>query len=51
MVDSIGMVKLLLFIEEKYGIKVEDEELIPDNFETINAICRLIEARAASLSN
>lgn len=51
MVDSIGMVKLLMFIEETYGIKIEDEELVPENFETISAMCRLIEPRIALLSN
>jgi acyl carrier protein len=48
-VDSIGMVKLLQFVEEKCEIKVEDEELVPENFETINALCQLIEGKRASL--
>ena len=41
-IDSLGIMKLLAYIEEKFQIKVSDEELIPENFETLSAIAELI---------
>lgn len=41
-IDSLGIMKLLAYIEEKFQVKVSDEELIPDNFETLSAIAKLI---------
>ena len=32
--DSIGYLELITFIEEKFGIKISDRELIPENFGT-----------------
>jgi acyl carrier protein len=36
--DSMGFVVLITFIEDKFGITATDEDLIEDNFESINAI-------------
>ena len=36
--DSMGFVVLITFIEEKFGIQAADEDLIEENFESINAI-------------
>ena len=44
-IDSLGIMQLLTFIEEEFKIKVQDEELIPENFETINSILNLIEKK------
>ena len=41
-IDSLGIMKLLVFIEEKFQLKVSDEELIPENFETLSTIANLI---------
>lgn len=41
-IDSMGIMKLLAFIEEKFQVKVSDEELIPENFETLSSIADLI---------
>jgi acyl carrier protein len=34
-IDSTGVLELVAFLEENYGIKVEDEELIPENLDSI----------------
>jgi acyl carrier protein len=36
--DSMGFVVLITFLEEKFGIATTDEDLIEENFESINAI-------------
>lgn len=44
-VDSTGMLEVIFFIEEKLGVKVKDEEMIPDNLDSINKIAHFVEAR------
>ena len=44
-VDSTGMLEIIFFIEEKLGVKVKDEEMIPDNLDSINKIASFVEAR------
>jgi acyl carrier protein len=44
-IDSLAILRLIAFVEEKFGIKVEDEELVPENFETINIIKHFVESR------
>jgi acyl carrier protein len=36
--DSMGFISLYNYIEETFDIKVEDTELVEENFESINAI-------------
>lgn len=37
-VDSTGILEIVSFLEEKYGISVNDEELIPDNFDSLDKL-------------
>lgn len=40
--DSMGFVVLITFLEENFGIKTGDEDLVEENFESINAITDFI---------
>lgn len=44
-IDSTGIFQLVRFMEEQFEIKVSDDELIPENFESINAIVRFINQK------
>jgi acyl carrier protein len=48
--DSMGFVLLLDFLEEKYGIKANDEDLVEDNFESVSAIKNFILKKRASIA-
>ena len=37
-IDSTGVLELVTYLEEEFEIEVEDEELIPENFDSINNI-------------
>jgi acyl carrier protein len=37
-VDSHGVMELVAFLEDRYGIKVGDEDLTPENFESVASI-------------
>jgi len=41
--DSMGFVMLIDFLDEEFGVKTNDEDLIEENFESIDAITRYIE--------
>jgi len=46
--DSISTVKLVTFLEEKYGIEFEAHEISTDNLETLNDIVRTVRAKQKS---
>ena len=45
MIDSAGMMELVTFLETEYSIQVGREDIIPDNFETIEKISQLVSAK------
>lgn len=44
-IDSLGLVKLLSFINEKYSITLDDQDIVPENFETIKTVSDLIRQK------
>ena len=42
---STGVLELVAFIEENYNFKIKDEELIPENLDSIKSISRFIQER------
>ncbi len=46
-VDSTGVLELVGFLEERFGIHVEDEELVPDNLDSIERLVRFVESKLA----
>lgn len=44
-IDSTGVLELLEFIEEKFAIKLEDEEVIPDNLDSLNKLTSFIDRK------
>jgi acyl carrier protein len=42
-IDSIGLIQLIDFIEEKYHLQVPMDLITPDNFDTLGSIERLIQ--------
>ena len=44
-IDSTGILELIGFLEETYDIKVEDEELIPENLDSIKSVVEFLERK------
>ncbi len=44
-IDSTGVLELVLFLEENFGIKVEDDELIPENLDSLSNIENFIKSK------
>ncbi len=47
-IDSLDILKLLSFLKEKFGIEVTEEEVIPENFDTLNGIADFITNKTNS---
>lgn len=43
--DSLGFLSLISFLDEEFGIEVENDELNEENFESINAIVAFISRK------
>ena len=43
--DSLGFLELITFVEEKFGIEIADEELIPENFDSLQRISHFVEQK------
>ena len=42
-IDSLGIMKLVLFLEESYGIQVNDQDIIPENFQCLSSMVMYVE--------
>jgi len=47
-IDSTGVLELAMHIETTYGIKVKDDELVPENLDSINAVASFLEKKLAA---
>jgi acyl carrier protein len=47
-VDSTGMLEVILFIEGAFGIQVLDTETVPENLETISRIASYVAGKQAA---
>lgn len=46
-IDSTGILEVVTFIEEEFGFKVEDEELVPENLDSVNNLAAFIQQKNA----
>jgi acyl carrier protein len=44
-VDSTGMLEIILFIEERCGVKVADHEMLPENLDSVNRIAAYVASK------
>jgi len=43
--DSVGVLRLVVFIEERYSVSIADDELVPDNFGSVGALADLVRSK------
>lgn len=44
-IDSLGIFQLVAFIESEFGVEIDDDEVVLENFETIAALVDFIESK------
>ena len=49
-VDSTGVLEVVDFLEEKFGIKIEDDELVPDNLDSITKMSKFVQRKIDNAS-
>jgi acyl carrier protein len=42
-IDSTGVLELVSFVESKFGISISDEDLVPSNFDSLDALTTFVE--------
>jgi len=47
-IDSTGVMELVAFIEQRYKVKVEDDELLPENLDSLARLARFLEAKRSA---
>jgi acyl carrier protein len=45
LVDSFNLVDLAMFVEERFGVKIDDTELTADTFDTLDQLTALVDSR------
>jgi len=45
LIDSLTIFKLILFMEEHFAIKIQPEDIVVENFETINSLQALVQRK------
>lgn len=49
-IDSTGAMDLVMFLEEEFGISVADEELVPDNLDTLERLAAFVTRKKGSVA-
>ena len=47
-IDSMGVINLVAYLEEHFGIRVEDDEVVPSNLDTIENLVKYVEKKLNS---
>ena len=49
-IDSTGMMELVLFLEQEFGVTVADRELVPANLDSIERVAAYVERKRAPVA-
>lgn len=44
-IDSMGVLELIAFLEDRYKIKVDDNELVPENLDSLKGLCGFLSKK------
>ena len=48
-IDSLKMLDLISFIEKQFGVAIDEDEMMPDNFESVNAIVSFVQEKRRAI--
>ena len=46
-IDSTGILEVIFFLEEAFAIAVDDDEMVPENFDSVNNIAAFVNKKTA----
>ena len=44
-IDSTGILEVIFFLEEEFNVKVENEEMVPENLDSVNNLVAFVEKK------
>jgi len=44
-IDSLGVLQLVSFVESRFGLKVSDADLVPENFDSVARLAQYVESK------
>jgi acyl carrier protein len=47
-VDSLGMMQLVAFLESEFGVRADEHEVVPENFDSVERVARFVARKLAS---
>jgi acyl carrier protein len=47
-VDSMGIMELVMFVEENFGITVDDDDLVPENFDSVGKLAAYVMKKSSA---
>jgi acyl carrier protein len=51
LIDSLGILEVVTFIEQEFGIIVSDEDLLPDNFGSVHSVTDFVRSKTEDQAN
>lgn len=49
-IDSTGMMELVAFLENRFLIKIDDAELVPENLDSLANVCRFVDRKQSQVA-
>lgn len=49
-IDSTGILEVINFLQDEFGIQVEDEEMVPANLDSVNSIVAFVERKRKAVA-
>jgi len=49
-IDSTGVLELVMFVEETFGFTVEDEEIVPENFDSVERLAHYVRSKTGEVT-
>ena len=49
-VDSMNVLELVMFVEKEFSIQIEDEDIVPDNFDSVSRLAAFVRRKVSPAS-
>ncbi len=46
-IDSTGIMEVIFFLEQEFGVRVDDEDMVPENLDSVRRIAAFVERKRA----
>lgn len=47
-IDSTGILEVIMFLEDEFGVKVDDDEMVPENLDSVANLVAFVQRKKAA---